>query len=80
MEHHIENLTLILLYLTSWEEKVFDEATVTRAWKNHRLETLEELEAGGYVAQSRNAITFTEKGLAQAKLLLETYLPAERER
>ncbi|MCB0195631.1 MAG: transposase [Anaerolineae bacterium] len=79
MEHHTENLTLILLYLASWEEKVFDETTVTRAWKNHRFEILDDLEAGGYLAQSRKSITFTEKGLAQAQLLLETYLPAGRE-
>ncbi len=77
MEKHIEALTLLLLYLTSWEEKVFEDFTVRRAWKGFRFEALDALEEAGYINQTRRAksVTLTQAGIEQARMLVAKYLP-----
>jgi len=68
----ISKLTLLLLYLNSWEEKDFDHP-VRRAWKGHDFDTLNELEEKGLITQSKTAksLYFTEEGIAMAKELEE---------
>jgi hypothetical protein len=72
----VEDLTLLLLYLTSWEEKVFDDFIVRRAWKGFRFEALDALEESGYINQTRRAksVTLTEAGCEQARALATKYL------
>jgi hypothetical protein len=72
----IEELTLLLLYLTSWEEKVFADFTIHRAWKGFRFEALDALEEAGYLDQSRRAksVTLTKAGVEQARQLVTKYL------
>jgi hypothetical protein len=67
----IEDLTLLLLYLTSWEEEVFDDFTIHRAWKGFRFEALDALEEAGYTNQTRRAksVTLTEEGCERARAL-----------
>ncbi len=49
-EQAVEELTLLLLYLTSWEEELLRGApTVRRAWKNMRFEVLDSLAQQGYL-------------------------------
>ena len=51
----IEDLTLLLLHLTSWEERIHEDLTIRRAWKGFRFEALDALEEAGYLNQSRGA-------------------------
>ena len=44
----VKDLTLLLLHLTSWEERVHEELTIHRAWKGFRFEALDALEEAGY--------------------------------
>ena len=71
-EEQISKLTLLLLYLNSWEEKGFD-APVRRAWKGHDFDALNELEEKGLITQSKTAksLYLTEEGIAMAKELEE---------
>ena len=72
----IEDLTLLLLHLTSWEERVHEELTMHRAWKGFRFEALDALEEAGYLNQSRGAksVTLTEAGIERARALAARYL------
>ena len=77
----IEDLTLLLLYLTSWEEKVHGDLTVHRAWKGYLFEVLDRLEEAGYLSQTRRAksVTLTEAGLEQARALEARFLGSTAE-
>ena len=72
----VENLTLLLIYLTSWEEKVYGDVTVHRAWKGYLFEVLDALEEAGYLNQTRRAksVTLTEAGLEHARALEAKFL------
>jgi hypothetical protein len=72
----IEDLTLLLLHLTSWEERVYEGLTIHRAWKGFRFEALDALEEAGYLNQSRGAksVTLTEAGMERARALAARYL------
>jgi len=71
----IEDLTLLLLHLTSWEERIHEDLTIRRAWKGFRFEALDALEEAGYVNQSRGAksVTLTQAGIEQARALAARY-------
>jgi hypothetical protein len=72
----LEDLTLLLIYLTSWEEKVYRDLTVHRAWKGYLFEVLDALEEVGYINQTRRAksVTLTETGLEHARELEAKFL------
>lgn len=72
----VEDLTLLLLHLTSWEERVHEELTIHRAWKGFRFEALDALEEAGYLNSSRGAksVTLTEAGIEHARALAARYL------
>lgn len=72
----IKDLTLLLLHLTSWEERVYQDLTIHRAWKGFRFEALDALEEAGYLSQSRGAksVTLTQAGIEQARALAARYL------
>ena len=72
----VEDLTLLLIYLTSWEERAFDDFTVHRAWKGFRFEALDALEEAGYINQTRRAksVTLTEAGVERARMLAARYV------
>lgn len=72
----IEDLTLLLLHLTSWEERVYQDLTIQRAWKGFRFEALDALEEAGYLSQSRGAksVTLTQAGIERARALVARYL------
>lgn len=73
----IEELTLLLIYLCSWEERLLPDLTVHRAWKGHLFEVLDALEEKGYIAQTRRAksLTLTEEGVLRAQEIEERYTP-----
>ena len=59
-----EKLTLLLIYLTSWDEKDL-VSNMRRAWKGYDFDTLDKLEEDGLISQSKTAksVYLTEKGL-----------------
>ncbi len=75
MVNDIKELTLLLLYLSSWEE---DDGSVSvhRNWKGYLFETLDELHENNYIYGSCQArsIYFAESGIEKARELLEKYL------
>lgn len=73
----IEELTLVLLYLSSWEEKSGPSNGLRKAWKGHTFSTLNTLEDRGLIHQSHRArsLTLTEEGLALARELEQRFKP-----
>ena len=69
-------LTLLLLYLNSWEEKGYG-ASMRRAWKGHEFDALNTLEDDGFITQRKTAksLYLTEEGIKAAKEL-ESFLAA----
>jgi len=67
MEQQISKLTMLLIYLTGWEEtsqKSNKEKKVFRAFKGYRYEALQELENQGLIrlTPGGKSLTVTEKG------------------
>jgi len=75
MDDTINELTLLLLYLTSWEEDA-GFTKVIRSWKGYPFESLNELTDGGFISSSRGAksVYLTEEGIEKAKELAIRYL------
>lgn len=67
-----KELTLLLLYLNSWEEKEFDEK-YKRAWKGFDFNVLNTLSDEGLIYDSKcsKSIAFSESGIAKVKELLK---------
>ena len=77
MDTAIEDLTLLLLYLTSWEEQVVpSQPPIHRAWKGFRFEVLDTLEEKGLLSQSWRAksVVLTEEGVRKGQELQAKYL------
>lgn len=71
IEQLLEDLTLLLLWLTSWEEEDYH-----RSWRGYDFDILDalrkkELITGSYKAKS---VYLTEKGVKEAKQLEKKYL------
>jgi len=75
MRDTINELTLLLLYLTSWEEDAVI-AKVHRSWKGYPFETLDELAEEGFISGSRGAksVYLTEEGIEKARELASKYI------
>lgn len=63
----LEDLTLLLIYLTSWKEKILDEYA-TRAWKGYDFDVLDALKEKQLIFGSRRAksVYLTDEGIAKA--------------
>ncbi|MFT8311044.1 MAG: DUF6429 family protein [Sporolactobacillus sp.] len=80
-ENHLEkDLTLMLLYLTSWEEKEYGE-TYRRSWKGYDFDLLNELGDEELISGSNRAksVYLSEKGTEVAKRLLKNYGMSDQE-
>jgi hypothetical protein len=66
------DLSLVLMYLSSWKERQ-DQAL--RFWKGFRFEILNQLTDQGLIADSRRAksAALTEAGVRRARELLTSY-------
>ena len=76
-ERAMAELTLLLLYLASWEEEPFRGApTLHKAWKTHRYEILDALVEEGLLTSTHRSksVDFTADGLAKARVLQRKYL------
>lgn len=74
IQQKVKDLTLMLLYLTSWEEKEFD-AQYHRSWKGYDFGILNELTDEGLIYGSRKSksVYLDETGIQRAKALLAEY-------
>jgi Mn-dependent DtxR family transcriptional regulator len=78
MNKTIKELTLLLIYFTSWQEDVGFKK-VQRSWKGYPFEVLDELNAEGYIDGSKHAksVYLTEEGLDKAKELMKKCIGKE---
>ena len=85
MKKSIEELTLLLMYLTSWEEESlyynennnFNKDLLKNTWKGYSFDAINELTNKGYLFPSKyknKLVTLTKEGEKLAKELLEKYL------
>ena len=64
----LEDFTLLLIYLTSWKEKI-PGGYLLRAWKGYDFNVLDELTNRGFIYGSRRAksVYLTDEGVARAE-------------
>ena len=69
----VKELTIMLLYLTSWQEKDFYNSQ--RAWKGYDFDILNELAEDGVISDSKRSksVVIHEEGVKMAKELLQKY-------
>lgn len=74
MEQDIKDLTLLLLYLTHWQEKGIDKPT-WRSWKGYPWEGQNALSDEGFINQSKRAksVYLTVNGVKNAEQLRRKY-------
>lgn len=70
-EEDMEDLALLLLYLSSWDEdpkRKYSKEPVLRAWKNIRFEILDKLNEKEFISDSkgRKSIYLTNNGIKKA--------------
>lgn len=81
IQKQIEELTLLLLWLTSWDEskenkQLEGSGPIYRAWKGYDFEILDELKRDDLINFSYRAksVYLTENGVEEAKKLEKKYL------
>lgn len=74
MEERIKELTLLLLYLTSWKEVDIPE-DMRRSWKGYPFEVLNELTDEDFLRGSNRSksVYLTATGIIEAKALAKKY-------
>ncbi|MBD1222358.1 DUF6429 family protein [Virgibacillus halodenitrificans] len=75
MDQVVRDLTLMLLYLTSWEEKGFD-GEYHRAWKGYPFEVLDQLRDEEELISGSNrskSVYMGKEAVGEAQRLLEKY-------
>ena len=72
-EQTIKELTLMLLYLTSWTEK--EPYPYQRSWKGYDFDVLNELADEGIISDSKRSksVVIYEEGVSIAKELMQKY-------
>lgn len=75
MHKQIEELTLLLLYLTSFQENSVLGETTLRSWKGYPFDTLDQLSNDSLIFFSNRAksVYITEDGIELAKILMQKY-------
>jgi len=70
-EQKVDEISLALLYLTTFKDKVS-----FRAWKSHSWDVLDRLHANGYIDDPRTkakSVLFTDEGMQRSKVLFERH-------
>ncbi|MGG0174808.1 DUF6429 family protein [Gottfriedia acidiceleris] len=75
MQELIDELTLLLLYLTAFEENTVLGETSLRSWKGYPFDTLNKLSNNNLIFFSNRAksVYLTEDGIELANKLLQKY-------
>jgi len=78
MDETIKELTLLLIYLTSWKEDA-GLVKVQRSWKGYTFDALDELKEEGYIDGNKRvkSVYLTDEGLDKAKELMKKYIGKE---
>jgi len=78
MDETIKELTLLLIYLTSWKEGA-GLIKVQRSWKGYPFDALDELNEEGYIDGNKRgkSVYLTDEGLDKAKELMKKYIGKE---
>jgi len=65
----VENLTLYLLYVQSWREKVAKSIFVARSWKGYDFDVLDRLMEKKYISGSKGArsVILTDEGVKKGE-------------
>ena len=83
MEKNVEELKLLLMYLTSWEEEGYvddendmtKEAKIKTCWKGYSFDVINKLTDEKYLYYSKGkSISLTPKGEELARKLIDKYL------
>lgn len=85
MDKNIEELTLLLMYLTSWDEEgymvaendMIKQTKLKNAWKGYSFDAINNLVDNGYLYSNNyknKSITLTLKGEELAQKLIEKYI------
>ena len=78
MEERIKELSLLLLYLSGWEEEVKNQPgkKLYKSWTGYLFDVLNSLEEEGMIRQAYNsrALQITPKGIKRAGELKARYL------
>ncbi len=72
----VRELTLVLMYLTRFNNRDRFSITENNAWKGYPFKVLDELEEDGFINQGNHrskSVHIHEEGLVQARTLLEKY-------
>jgi len=74
LHEQIKELTLMLLFLNSWEENEFG-MKYHRSWKGYDFNMLNELADFGYINDGRRSksISFNDAGIERAMELIKKY-------
>lgn len=74
MKEQIDELSLLLLYLTSFTDD-YGLGEETRSWKGYPFESLDELNEKKYIVGSRRSksVHLTKEGIKQAQELIKKY-------
>ena len=74
LHNKLKELTLLMLYLTSWEENEFG-IKYRRSWKGYDFGILNELSDEGLIGGSHKSksVSIGEDGIKKAKELLKKY-------
>lgn len=79
MEETVKELTLLLMYLTSWEEDV-GFAQARRTWKGYDFDIINELTDEDLISGSHRSksVYLTDEGIKMAEQLAKKYLNGEK--
>lgn len=77
-DQDLEDLTLLLIYLTSWDENIkreYGDKPHLRAWKGYMFEVLDALTEKGFISGSKRSksVYLTEKGIEKAKKIMDKF-------
>ena len=74
-DNYVEELVLLLIYLTSWKEDSFGQEVI-RSWKGYPFEILDILTEKDLISGSKRAksIYLTGSGLKKAREIEKKYL------
>jgi hypothetical protein len=74
-EQAIEDLTILLIALTSWKEKI-SGVDIIRAWKGYDFDILDSLNEKEYISGSKKSKStiLTDEGVKKANELIKKYL------
>lgn len=75
MNREIEELTLLLLYLTAWEEEARPFGLHKRSMKSFSSQVINKLDADGLLVESdkSNSVFLTTEGANRAQALIKKY-------